>query len=74
MVAIREIIVNQAKSNGTTFLISSHLAHELEVICNKVAIMKEGRLLKTATMKKVLEESGTLEKYFLKTIESKKED
>lgn len=50
MVAIREIILKQAKSNGTTFLISSHLAHELEVICNKVAIMKDGKLLKTATI------------------------
>lgn len=74
MVDIREIIVKQAKSNGTTFLISSHLAHELEVICNKVAIMKEGQLLKTATMEEVVKESGTLEKYFLKTIESEKRD
>lgn len=74
MVAIREIIVNQAKSNGTTFLISSHLAHELEVICNKVAIMKEGRLLKTAAMEEVIRESGTLEKYFLRVIESEKRD
>jgi ABC-2 type transport system ATP-binding protein len=74
MVAIREIIVNQSKLNGTTFLISSHLAHELEVICNKVAIMKDGKLLKTATMGEVIKESETLEKYFLKTIESEKRD
>lgn len=74
MVAIREIIVRQAKSKGTTFLISSHLAHELEVICNKVAIMKEGQLLKTATMEEIIKESGTLEKYFLKIIESEKRD
>lgn len=74
MIAIREIIVNQAKSNGTTFLISSHLAHELEVICNKVAIMKDGRLSKTATMEEVIRESGSLEKYFIKTIKSEKGD
>lgn len=74
MVAIREIIVKQAKSNGTTFLISSHLAHELEVICNKVAIMREGQLLKTATMEEVIKESGTLEKYFLKIIYSERRD
>jgi ABC-type multidrug transport system, ATPase component len=74
MVDIREIIVREAKANGTTFLISSHLAHELEVICSKVAIMKEGQLFKTATMEEVIKESGTLEKYFLKTVESGRRD
>ena len=74
MVAIREIIMKQAKSNGTTFLISSHLAHELEVMCNKIAIMKEGRLLKFATMKEVLDRSGSLEKYFLETVASREEE
>ncbi len=70
MVAIREIILKQAKSKGITFLISSHLAHELELICNKVAIMKDGYLLKTATMEEVLAQSGTLETYFLETVRS----
>lgn len=73
MVKIREIILEQAKAKGTTFLISSHLAHELEVICNKVAIMKDGYLLKTETMEEVIKESGNLEKYFLKTIKGRKE-
>ncbi|HZK88146.1 MAG TPA: AAA family ATPase, partial [Anaerovoracaceae bacterium] len=73
MVDIREIIMNQAKSQGVTFLISSHLAHELELICNMIAIMKDGRLLETASMEYVKEKSGTLEKYFLETIGSRKE-
>jgi ABC-2 type transport system ATP-binding protein len=73
MVAIREIIMNQAKSKKTTFLISSHLAHELEVMCNKIAILKDGCLLKTAPMKDVIEQSGSLEKFFLETVGSGKE-
>lgn len=73
MVDIREIIMNQAKSQGVTFLISSHLAHELELICNMIAIMKDGRLLETASMEYVKKKSGTLEKYFLETIGSRKE-
>ncbi|EGW36621.1 ATP-binding cassette domain-containing protein [Desulfosporosinus sp. OT] len=73
MVAIREIIMKQAKSKGITFLISSHLAHELELMCNKIAIMKDGYLLKTATMEEVIERSRTLENYFLETIGSGKE-
>lgn len=72
-VAIREIIMHQAKSKGITFLVSSHLAHELEVMCNKIAIMKDGYLLKTATMEEVIAQSGTLEKYFLETIRNEKE-
>jgi len=70
---IREITLKQAKSKGTTFLISSHLAHELELICNKIAIMKDGYLLKTATREEVIEQSGTLENYFLETVRSGKE-
>jgi ABC-2 type transport system ATP-binding protein len=74
MVAIREIIMHWAKSKGTTFLVSSHLAHELEVMCNKIAIMKDGRLLKTESMSEVMRQSGSLEKYFLETVRSGKEE
>ncbi len=73
MVDIREIIMKQAKIHGTTFLISSHLAHELELMCNKIAIMKDGILLKATSMDEVKEKSKTLENYFLDTIGSGKE-
>lgn len=73
MVDIREIIMQQAKIHGTTFLISSHLAHELELMCNKIAIMKDGILLKATSMDEVKEKSKTLENYFLDTIGSGKE-
>ena len=53
-VDIREIIMKQAKL-GITFLVSSHISHEIELMCNKVGIMKEGKLLKVASMKNVLE-------------------
>jgi len=73
MVDIREIILKQAKTNGITFLISSHLAHELEMICNKIAVMKEGRLLTTAAMEEVKAQSEDLESFFLQTVRSEKE-
>lgn len=73
MVDIREIITKQAITNGITFLISSHLAHELEMMCNRIAIMKEGTLLTTATMEEVREQSGDLEEFFLHTIRGGKE-
>lgn len=67
MVSIREIIIKENKEKGTTFLISSYLAHELEVICNKIAIMEKGHLLKVASIEEVLK-SGGLESYFMKVI------
>lgn len=70
MVSIREIIIRQAKAEGITFLISSHLAHELELMCGKVAVMKEGALLGTATVKQAIEQHETLEKYFLATVKA----
>lgn len=73
MVDIREIILKQAKNNGITFLISSHLAHELEMICNKIAVMKDGSLLATATMEEAMTQGGNLENFFLQTIRSEKE-
>lgn len=67
IVSIREIIIKENKEKGTTFLISSHLAHELEVIWNKIAIMKKVHLLKIATIEEV-QKSGGLESYFMKAI------
>lgn len=73
MVDIREIIMKQAKMNGITFLISSHLAHELELICNRIAIMKEGRLVTTVSMEEVKQKSENLEQFFLQSIRGEKE-
>jgi ABC-2 type transport system ATP-binding protein len=72
MVDIREIIMKQAVSNGITFLISSHLAHELEMMCSRIAVMKEGRLLTTASMEEVKKQSGNLETFFLEVIRNGK--
>ncbi|OOM82611.1 putative ABC transporter ATP-binding protein YxlF [Clostridium puniceum] len=72
-VDIREIIIKQAKL-GITFLVSSHISHEIELMCNKVGIMKEGTLLNVTLIKNALDECETLEKYFLKQIRRKEEE
>ncbi len=41
---IRTLILELNRAEGTTFVISSHLLHEVELICNRVAILREGRL------------------------------
>jgi ABC-2 type transport system ATP-binding protein len=44
MASVRTLIGRLAES-GTTILLSSHLLHEVQQVCTRVAILKEGRLL-----------------------------
>ncbi|WP_231929090.1 ATP-binding cassette domain-containing protein [Brevibacillus sp. SKDU10] len=41
---LRELIVRLKESFGITFFISSHLLDELQKICNRFVIIKEGRM------------------------------
>jgi ABC-2 type transport system ATP-binding protein len=42
--AVRDLVRRRAQ-DGTTFVISSHLLHEVETTCNRVAIVRGGRLV-----------------------------
>jgi len=64
MVYVREV-VTKAAENGAAVLISSHLAHEIELCATKVAIIYDGRLLCVESMETVLAQSPSLEDYFL---------
>lgn len=72
MVEIREIITRLAKERGVTFLVSSHLAGEIEKMCNKVSVMYDGELLTFTSIEKALEYSPTLEEYFLNVVKEKR--
>lgn len=71
-VEIREIIKKMAKEKGTSFLIASHLAPEIEKTCNKVAIVHEGELLSFESMDEALRLNPTLEDYFLSKVKDKR--
>ncbi|MDW7668015.1 MAG: ABC transporter ATP-binding protein [Bacillota bacterium] len=51
---IRELIKKLSVENNITFLISTHLLHEVEQICNKVAILKEGEIVSYDTVQNLL--------------------
>ncbi len=51
---IREVIREMNRREGVTFLISSHLLHEVEITCNRVGNLKEGRLLLEDTVSRIL--------------------
>lgn len=72
-VDIRNIILELSKTRRSTFLISSHLSEEIEKICSKVGIMKEGRLCRIESMKNILSEYPDLETYYLEIIKDTRE-
>ena len=72
MVEIRNIILEQAAGSGAAFLISSHLAAEIEKTCNCVGVMDEGELLQTARMDEVLGGHGSVEAYYLDALQRRR--
>jgi len=68
MVDIRNLILRLASQTGATFLISSHLASEIEKTCTRVGVMDEGELLETAGMDDLMSLHGSVEAYYLDTL------
>jgi ABC-2 type transport system ATP-binding protein len=52
---IQTIIQNLNKSNGVTIFITSHLLKEIAEICNRVAIVKLGKLIEEGDLSHLLE-------------------
>jgi ABC-2 type transport system ATP-binding protein len=46
-------VVKQAKAQGRTVFLSSHVMSEVEVLCDRVAIIREGRILAVATVEEL---------------------
>lgn len=66
---VREIIRNIAKS-GTSVIISSHNMFEVDLLCERVAMINKGRIVLEGTPKELKERFGTdnLEDVFLKVV------
>ena len=70
MKEIRELILELADKNKITFFISTHLLNEVEQICNKVAILKEGELVTSGRVDSLLDKN--VEELEVVTSDSKK--
>lgn len=65
---VRELVLKMAKERGTTFIISSHIASEIEKTCNKAAIIYDGELVRYDTVKNLTALTPSLEDSFLEII------
>ena len=69
MVEIRKLVASMAEEFGTTFFISSHLIHDVELTCNKIGILYEGRLLSVKPTEEILKSYSSLENYYLSEVD-----
>ena len=60
---IREIreLLRKLAANGLAVFVSSHLLSEIELMCDRVAIIHKGRLLQTGNVKELITSQRTME-------------
>lgn len=61
-------LLARLNKGGTTLVLSSHSISELEKVCHRVGILKDGRLVKTIEQKDWRRASGGLEEVFVETV------
>lgn len=69
MIEIRKLILYLATNEATTFFISSHLIHDVELTCNRIGVIFEGKLLSVDKTRNILNNYATLENYFVSEVE-----
>jgi ABC-2 type transport system ATP-binding protein len=50
----RQLISRLAYEEGMTIFLSSHLLHEVQQMCDRVAIIKQGRMIKTCLVQEIV--------------------
>ncbi len=69
MVEMRELITNLSQRHKTTFFISSHLIHDIELTCDKVGILYNGKLVGVDSTHNILKNYSSLENYYLSEVD-----
>jgi ABC-2 type transport system ATP-binding protein len=59
-VSIRELLL-RSRSQGKTIFLSSHLLSEVELVCDRVAILSRGRVVRIGTLSGMLETTDQVE-------------
>jgi ABC-2 type transport system ATP-binding protein len=62
-------LIERLKESGVAVLLNSHLLSEVELVCDTVAILVKGRVLKEGTMAEVVPEGRSLEDVFVELVQ-----
>ena len=63
--ALRDILRKIAVEDGVAVFVSSHLLSEMELMCDKISVLNQGKIVKTETIKDVLTESTDKKSEFI---------
>ncbi|TDF94398.1 ABC transporter ATP-binding protein [Paenibacillus piri] len=73
MVEFRRVILQLAREEGITFIISSHLMHDLSMVANRIGIMNNGHLIRLGAVHELINKEVTLEEYVVSQIQFSQE-
>jgi ABC-2 type transport system ATP-binding protein len=68
MIEMRKLIKMLAENERTTFFISSHLIHDVELTCNRIGILYNGKVVNVDTTENILKNFASLENYFVSEV------
>ncbi len=68
MIEIRQLIKMLAETDKTTFFISSHLIHDVELTCDRIGILYNGRLVNVDSRENILRNYASLENYYVSEV------
>lgn len=72
-VQMRNLIIQLASEKKITFFISSHLVHEIELMCSKVAIIHKGKLINSGEeINNIKEKYASLEDFYMNEINKRR--
>lgn len=64
---LRDILKNLAKNNNIAVLVSSHILSEMELMCDRVVVINEGKFIKAQEIGNEAENADIDKKYEIKT-------
>ena len=69
MIDVRNIIKKLAEEEQTTFFISSHLIHDVELTCNRIGVLYDGKMLNVDYTENIVNNYASLENYFVSEVQ-----
>ncbi|PZE19884.1 ABC transporter ATP-binding protein [Paenibacillus xerothermodurans] len=69
MLEMRKLIKQLAQEERTTFFISSHLIHDVELTCTRIGVVYGGKLINVDYTNNILANYSSLENYFVSEVD-----